>query len=148
MARILARVLMLTAATLGVWLYLVRYSERNAGQVNACRVSFVYDGDTVALTCGDEEVTARLQGLDTPETRDARCDAELALGKKTTERLRGLVKAGQVRYLRQGHDKYGRMLIRLTVDGMDVAKTLISEGLAVEYTGGSRIDWCRKLEAT
>ena len=148
MGQILGRVLILTALTMGVWMYLVRHSARNEGRSDACRVGYVYDGDTVELRCGEDRHTARIVGLDTPETRDARCDAELVHGKKATARLRVLVAGGEVRYLRRGYDKYGRMLIRLTIDKVDVAKTLVNEGLAVRYNGGSRINWCRKLETT
>lgn len=145
----LARALILTAVTLAVWMTLVRYERQSAkGGDTDCKVSYVYDGDTVALRCGAQEVTARVQGLDTPETRDARCDAERALGRRATERLRQLVALGDVSYVRDGHDKYGRWLIRLSVGGVDVAGTLIGEALAVPYRGGTRIDWCSKLEAT
>ncbi|MDU8929020.1 thermonuclease family protein [Alisedimentitalea sp. MJ-SS2] len=141
---ILARALIVTAATLAVWLYLVRWQDRGR-ELNTCRIGFVYDGDTVALKCGDNERTARVVGLDTPETRDARCDAEFQAGKRATERLRELVKGGAVSYRRKGTDKYGRLLIELSVDGEDVAGTLVREGLAMPYRGGGRINWCQRL---
>lgn len=143
---IFARVLILTAGTLALWLFVVRWQERG-GQTNACRVSYVFDGDTVALECGAREVTARVRGLDAPETRDARCEAELAAGKAATARLREIVAEGDVSYRRRGVDKYGRWLIRLSVGGEDVAGRMIAEGLAVAYAGGARIDWCKRLGA-
>ncbi|PIE18387.1 MAG: transposase [Proteobacteria bacterium] len=97
------------------------------------------------MDCGGGEVTARVIGLDTPETVKARCDAELAAGKRATERLRALVARGEVVIRRRGYDKYGRDLIRLTVDGRDVADTLVSEQLAVRYRGGARPNWCERL---
>ena len=119
-----------------------------AGEPGACKVEYVYDGDTVALDCGgDHPRTARVQGLDAPETKRARCAAEKDLGDQATRRLRALVKGGDVEYRGTGTDKYGRQLIRLAVDGVDVADALIDEGLAVRYAGGKRIDWCRKLGA-
>ena len=42
-------------------------------------------------------------------------------------------------------DRYGRRLVRLSLDGRDVGAVLISEGLAVPYRGGRRIDWCARL---
>ena len=143
----LARALILTAGTVAVWLYIVRWQER-AEQGERCVVSYVYDGDTVALQCGAREVTARVVGLDAPETRDARCDAERTHGEAATERLRSLVTAGDLHYRRKGNDKYGRWLIRLFAKGEDVAETLVAEGLAMPYRGGARINWCRKLGAT
>lgn len=112
------------------------------GAEAACRVGYVYDGDTIEMLCGTEKLTARLQGFDTPETKAPQCPEELAQGKRATGRLRGLVKSGEVAIYRLGFDKYGRALITLTVDGRDVGEVLIAEGLAHDYHGGSRGGWC------
>ena len=144
---ILARALIVTAATLAIWLYLVRLQDRGR-DLNRCKIGYVYDGDTVALKCGDSERTARVTGLDAPETRDARCAAEVQAGRRATERLRDLVEGGTVSYRRKGSDKYGRLLIELSVDGENVADTLVREGLAMPYRGGGRIDWCQRLGAS
>ena len=74
------------------------------GQASDCRLGYVYDGDTVEILCGADKRTARLVGFDTPETREPRCAAEAALGKRATERLRELVKSGPVTIHAQGHD--------------------------------------------
>lgn len=132
---------------MGVWMYGTTWWEGRMGVTGDCAVSYVYDGDTVALKCGTEERTARVQGLDAPETKSPGCAEELALGVQATERLRALVRAGKPTYRGVGHDKYGRQLIRLRVDGVDVADTLVAEGLAERYSGGSRSDWCLKLGA-
>ena len=110
-----------------------------------CRLEYVYDGDTVALDCGGEIETARLIGLDTPETRDPGCRAEAALGETATERLREISARGSVRFSGQVRDKYGRLLVTMRVDGANVADLLIAEGLAVPYRGAARIDWCDRL---
>lgn len=143
---LITRALLLTGLTLAVWLSVVRYSERSAA--GPCRVSYVYDGDTVALTCAaDMELAARIVGLDAPETKEPRCPEELAHGTLATERLRALLEAGEVAYYPRGVDKYDRLLIRLYVNGRDVAKQLVREGLAVTYRGGARPDWCARLGA-
>ena len=117
----------------------------------------VIDGDTIdALAApGPKEPAGagrmkryRLVGFDTPETVQAGCGAELALGERAKERLRELVATGPVRLaVDDGHtDRWGRGLATLTVGGRDVGTTLIREGLAVPYSGkGRRIDWCEKL---
>jgi len=110
-----------------------------------CRVRYVYDGDTVELTCADGTKKVRIVGLDTPETRDAKCAAEKALGDRATDRLRVLITTGSVTLKSQGYDKYGRVLAQMAVNGRDVADTLIKEGYAVAYRGGTRINWCAKL---
>jgi micrococcal nuclease len=114
----------------------------------------VIDGDTIdALAPPGPGESARMKryrlvGFDTPETVQAGCDAELALGERAKDRLRELVAAGPVRLtVDEGHsDRWGRGLATLTVGGRDVGTTLIREGLAVAYSGkGRRIDWCAKL---
>lgn len=147
--QLIAKTLMLTAVTLGVWLYLVRYSERSGAVKELCRVGYVYDGDTVALDCGGEEqITARVRGLDAPETKSPGCAEELAHGTLATERLRALIAAAdEVTVKIFGKDKYNRELITLRLDGLDVAKTLVREGLATAYSGGQRVNWCEKLGA-
>ena len=111
-----------------------------------CRLDYVYDGDTVALDCGGEIETARLIGLDTPETRNPGCRAEAALGEAATLRLREISGQGAVSFSGQVRDKYGRLLVTMRVDGADVADLLIAEDLAVPYRGAARIDWCDRLE--
>ena len=114
--------------------------------VEGCRVSYVYDGDTVELTCGTETKTARLQGFDTAETRDAKCREERAHGQKARERLKEMIEGAQTDLVALGHDKYGRLLVRLKVGGTDVGEALIREGLAARYEGGKRQNWCRVLK--
>lgn len=145
---LLIRALVVTGATVAAWLFVVQREEGApvAGEV-ACEVSYVYDGDTVALRCGGREERARLIGLDTPETRGARCEAESIAGDDATERLRALIAKGGVTFTRHGRDTHGRWLIQLRVGGVDVADTMIREEYAVPYSGGTRIDWCARLEA-
>lgn len=110
-----------------------------------CVLNYVYDGDTVALDCPAGRKTTRLVGFDTPETKDPGCEAERALGTKATLRLREMARTGEVAFAGKGFDKYGRMLAVMTVDDVDVGDTLVSEGLAAPYRGGSRQNWCKTL---
>ncbi|MGR3709684.1 MAG: thermonuclease family protein [Alterinioella nitratireducens] len=112
-----------------------------------CRVTRVIDGDTVDMACGGSApFRARLIGFDTPETYEPRCRAEADLGRQATVRLRAMVAAARATQADlRGTDRYGRRLVRLGLDGRDVGRGLIAEGLAVPYTGGRRIDWCDRL---
>ena len=114
---------------------------------DACRVARVLDGDTVVLSCpGEAPERARLTGYDTPEVFSPGCRAERALGETATERLRALVRDGETFTItRRGYDRYDRRLAKVAIDGRDVGDILVSEGLALRYSGGRRIDWCRKL---
>ncbi len=136
---LILQALIITALTAGaLWLY----ARATAPVPGDCRVRYVYDGDTIAMDCGNGEVTARLQGLNAPETRDAACDAERLAGKRATGRLRALVKTGRNRIALMGQDKYGRTLIRLWINDEDAAAILVREGLAEPYLGGQRRNWC------
>jgi len=113
----------------------------------ACRVTSVVDGDTVDMNCaGYGAFRARLTGFDTPESFEPGCAAEARVARQVTARLRTLVANARTVEPRIGEmDRYGRRLVRLSLDGRDVGAVLISEGLAVPYRGGRRIDWCARL---
>ena len=99
----------------------------------------VYDGDTIRL--GDERI--RVVGFDTPELgHRARCNKEARAAKQAKQVLIGEIARGDVELHRQGTDRYGRTLARVTVNGRDVANTMIGRGLARPYDGGRRAGWC------
>ncbi|MFB2593538.1 thermonuclease family protein [Paracoccus sp. p4-l81] len=138
MTWLILQALAITALTVAaLWLYV------HAPVVgDDCRLTHVHDGDTIAMDCGQGQLTARIDGLNAPETRDAQCEAERAAGQRATARLRALVNGADLKIVRQGTEKYGRDLIRLWIDGQDAAAILIREGLAEPYFGGRRRDWC------
>jgi micrococcal nuclease len=82
------------------------------------------------------------------EIHQAQCDAERRLGELTKRRLEALAGAGQVdlRADRPGQrDRYGRLLVRLFVNGEDAACVLIREGYARPWRG-RREDWCVNID--
>ncbi|HKA99316.1 MAG TPA: thermonuclease family protein [Methyloceanibacter sp.] len=88
----------------------------------------VIDGDTFRI--GAE--CYRLLGIDAAEIHRAQCDAERRLGELTKRRLEALAGSGDVdlRADRPGQsDRYGRLLVRLIVNGEDAA--CIAHGAAV-----------------
>jgi endonuclease YncB( thermonuclease family) len=109
-----------------------------------CRVSRVIDGDTLDLDCpGEGFVRTRLIGFDTPEVSSPGCASELTLGTAATRALRDRIAAStEMRVDFRGADHYGRRLARLSLDGTDVARPMIAEGLARPYHGGRRPSWC------
>ncbi|MCF6273374.1 MAG: thermonuclease family protein [Rhodobacteraceae bacterium] len=112
-----------------------------------CRITHVVDGDTVDLKCeGSQTERIRILGYDTPETYYADCPAEKALGDRATDYLRGLAANGQVTKVeRSRQDKYDRTLARIFIDGQDLADIMVSQELAVRYSGARRISWCDRL---
>ena len=113
----------------------------------SCRVARVVDGDTVYLNClGLGQRKARLMGFDTPEVFSPRCREEKRLGDRATQFLRArIAEAKSTDFRFRGQDRYGRDLVRMRIDGRDVAGLMVSNGLAVRYNGGRRIDWCQRL---
>jgi endonuclease YncB( thermonuclease family) len=109
-----------------------------------CRIVRVVDGDTVTLICPDEGmVSARLLGFDTPEKYAPKCLAEFVAAEKAGWHLRMLIqKANRLALRFDGRDQYGRALVRLELDGVDVARLMIRAGHARAYGGGLRGGWC------
>ncbi len=115
-----------------------------------CQITHVVDGDTLDLKCSGTQIERiRIMGYDTPETYYAACPAEKRLGDEATERLRGLAASTPITQVeRNGTDRYDRVLARIWIGGVDLAETMVSEGLAVRYNGGKRINWCDRLASS
>ncbi len=114
---------------------------------SAGKVTFtITDGDTIKLKDGTR---VRLVGFNTPEKFEPQCPAEAALGNRASARLKELVAGAgttEVALVRcackpgtEGTKKcnYGRSCGTLSVDGRDVGRTLIAEGLAVSFICGA-----------
>lgn len=107
----------------------------------------VTDGDTfrarLEVWPGVEVVTAvRLRGIDTPEIR-GKCPAEKAAAQAAKSRLTELLSAGRIELRQVELDKYaGRVDAVAFIDGRPVSDTLVAEGLARPYSGGTRQGWC------
>lgn len=115
--------------------------ESEQGQ---CRIIRVIDGDTVSMICPEDGmVSARLLGFDTPEMYSPRCVGEFVAAQKAAWALRTLIqKADRMVLTHDGTDQYGRALVRLELDGVDVARAMIRAGHARQYGGGLRGSWC------
>ena len=106
-----------------------------------CILLHVADGDEIR--CGVERI--RLIGVDAPEIRHARCDAERRLGRLARQRLQEILGSGTVEIRRKDwprKDKLGRTTAWVLVDGHDIGETLIGEELARPYDGRTRGSWC------
>jgi micrococcal nuclease len=113
-----------------------QFSICHAGGGTNC----VVDGDTIWLN--GEKI--RVADIDTPETHDPKCQAELELGLRARARLHALVNTGQFEARSIGKrdaDQYGRKLRVLIRDGRSLGDILVSEGLARTWTG-KRQPWC------
>lgn len=99
---------------------------------------YVIDGDTFGL--GGRRI--RISGIDAPEIHPPRCVQEAQLGLAAAQKLKELLSSGTVAFSGSGRDKYGRELRQVSVNGIDVAQTMIAAGLASSYEGKKRQGWC------
>lgn len=123
----------------------------------------VHDGDTIKtdltwrLPAPLNEMSIRVYGIDTPEMPAksyattgklgrAKCDKEALLALKARDRVKEIVGTKtRMKVTDFTWGKYaGRIVAKVSVGGVDISKTLINEGLAVEYYGkGTKKDWCQ-----
>lgn len=82
----------------------------------------VIDGDSIDIAHGARRRRCRIVGYDAPEhDQPGGRAAKMALASL-------LRRAGKITARRRGRDVYGRTLIRLKVDGSDVARAMIAKG--------------------
>ncbi len=112
-----------------------------------CRVISVYDGDTYTIVANHRNVftkfPVRLYGVDTPELRGGTeaSKKEAVAAKKYVESviLNRVVDCNILTNSENPiNDKYGRLIINITVNNVSLAKDLIDRKLAKEYFGGTK----------
>lgn len=101
------------------------------------RVTCVVDGDTFWLQ--GEKI--RLEGFDSPEMGQPKCDRMAPLAAAARDRLAELLNAGEITIDRHGLDRCGRTLATITAAGVDIAAIMIAEGLGRPYVAGATA-WC------
>jgi micrococcal nuclease len=108
------------------------------------RINCVVDGDTFWVN--GEKV--RLADINAPETHEAGCPAERALGDRATRRLIALLNSGPFTLEIKGRemDRYGRALRVAKRGGRSIGQQLVAEGLAEPWRG-RRSNWCAMLAA-
>ena len=91
------------------------------------RVVGISDGDTVTvLDASKTQFKIRLQGIDAPEKKQA-------FGNKSKEALSTLLFNNQVAVEYSKKDKYGRILGKILVDGVDANLEQIKAGMSWHY---------------
>jgi len=92
-----------------------------------CKISHVYDGDTVAVRCDQGKLKVRVYGIDAPEM------GQQPWGEISRDMLRGLAPADRVRVRVVDTDSYGRTVAQLLYEDQDLGLTLVRQGGAVVY---------------
>jgi endonuclease YncB( thermonuclease family) len=89
------------------------------------KVIAVLDGDTVLIQRANGLKKIRMAGIDAPEK------AQL-FGETSRQSLSGMVLGKQVKITSEAVDQYGRMVARISLDGLDVNAEQIRRGMAWE----------------
>jgi micrococcal nuclease len=92
------------------------------------------DGDTVLVSIGGAEESARLIGIDTPETKRPDTPVE-CFGPQASDRLHALLPPGtpvRLELDQEARDRYGRLLVYLyrSEDDVLINEVMAREGLA------------------
>lgn len=99
------------------------------------------DGDTLRDAAGERY---RVENIDAPETGLlSECPEERALGEAARAYVETwLTSAHRVEALPTGRrDRYGRVVARIEIDGVDLGERLIARGLAQPWRG-RKADFC------
>lgn len=123
------------------------------GYGNFDNVAYVrnYDGDTITVNITGvhdiigKEIPIRVKGVDTPEI-SGECPEEITAAEYARDFVTGKMNNATVINLKNiDRDKYFRILADVEYDGINLATILLNDGLAVEYEGGTKINWCERL---
>ena len=113
----------------------------------ATTIDRVIDGDTIVILNPKPpadllQKNHRIAGIDTPE-KASKCKKASDLAYKAKAFVTDFVKGG-VEIVYVEIDKYGRYLVNVDKNGLNLADELVKNGLAVYYDGGTKTkDWCK-----
>jgi micrococcal nuclease len=100
-----------------------------------CKVTRVFDGDTLLCRLGHDSIKVRLAGIDAPETSNKNRKAGQPYSQQAKKHLAKQVLNEVVDIKGYGLDTYNRILGELFIDGKSVNLELIQLGLAEVYKG-------------
>lgn len=128
-----ARAVLLLSAALSAY--------ASAGETVNCRVVGISDGDTLTcLTSAEEQIKVRLAEIDTPEKAQP-------FGTRSRQALSDLVFGKHAQLQVQGHDRYGRTVARVSVNGRDVNEAMVAQGAAWVYRAYNKDKSLLQVEA-
>lgn len=110
-------------------------------------VKNVIDGDTIDLVSGER---VRYMLVDTPELRGERGPDCFAAEAARINRDLVLGREIELRYDRECHDRYGRLLAYVSLQGVDINRRLVERGygcvLYIPPNGRADEEWFSRLE--
>lgn len=111
------------------------------GMTFDAKVVDVYDGDTATLVFKFYDYykwKCRLDGIDTPELKTGNNKEDAV---KARNYLRSIILNKIVKISCGTFDKYGRLLVRIVHDDIDINNLMITHGYAKSYSGGTKEQW-------
>jgi len=99
------------------------------------KVSRVVDGDTIKVRAASGEITIRLVGIDAPEESHKKREPGQPFSQQSTKNLAGMVLNKSVSIKEYGHDRYGRTLAEVFLDGKNINLEMVDAGFAEVYRG-------------
>ena len=96
------------------------------GETFTASVTHVTDGDTISVVRRGTTVRIRLDGIDTPET-------DQPFGTEAAAFTAARVLQQEVTITVRDVDRYGRLVSRVLIAGVDVSVALVTAGLAWHY---------------
>lgn len=100
-----------------------------------CKVIRVSDGDTITVRGASGEMTIRLVSIDAPEVSHTKREPRQPFSQQSTKHLAGMVLNKNVSIKQFGHDRYGRTLAVVLLDGENVNLEMVEAGFAEVYRG-------------
>ena len=131
------------------FLSLNTYAAKQYGSVTVSKVISVYDGDTFRVNIDSlppivgKNIPVRLEGVDTPEI-NGKCQYEKDLALKARDFVRSkLLNATEIKLKDLQRGKYFRIVAKVYIDGVSLEEELLQNGLAYQYNGGKKSNWCK-----
>ena len=130
------------------FLSLNTYAAKQYGSVTVSKVISVYDGDTFRVNIDSlppligKNIPVRLEGVDTPEI-NGKCQYEKDLALEARDFVRSkLSNAVEILLNDLQRGKYFRIVAKVYIDGVSLEEELLQNGLAYQYNGGKKSNWC------
>ena len=125
------------------------YAAKLYGSVTVSKVISVYDGDTFRVNIDSlppivgKNIPVRLEGVDTPEI-NGKCQYEKDLALEARDFVRSkLSNAVEILLNDLQRGKYFRIVAKVYIDGVSLEEELLQNGLAYQYNGGKKSNWCK-----
>ena len=105
---------------------------------------FCYDGDTCYVIYQGNNDKVRLLDLDTPEISHPKCEKEYTHGIEARNYINKYILDGEkIEFETEyNRDFFDRILAYIIVDGENVSKIMVLNGLGVVYDKNNKKDWC------